>query len=238
MELDRRILLVDGPDGALQQLALDLIGRDFDLHYANDLDEAQLIALEAGDRIIAVLFSTSLDLGRVPDLASRFRVEPAALIPVGPRPDEEAVAALAAHGVRWHLFDDPPDESVRFVISGVLFDQDPFEIRYHLRVPTSIPATLEIGSKQGEATMRDIGSGGACLLGPSGGREGDRGQLRFEVDDQPIEIPVRVCWDAGEAGEAGSVCGVSFQEVDPEAGRALDRLREAVIGRHRITKSA
>lgn len=44
VEIERRVLIFDSPNGELQHLALDLIGRDFDVHYANDIDEAQMLA--------------------------------------------------------------------------------------------------------------------------------------------------------------------------------------------------
>jgi len=114
VEIDRRILIFDGPGAELQQLALDLIGREFEVHYANDIDEAQMLARETAGRINAVLFS--------------------------------------------------PGESICFVISSVLFEQDPLEIRYHRRVPTNLPARIEIGEAKSDSTIRDISLGGACLL--------------------------------------------------------------------------
>ncbi|MCA9502724.1 MAG: PilZ domain-containing protein [Myxococcales bacterium] len=236
MEIDRRILLVDGPDGRLQKLALELIGRDFDVHYANDLDEARLLARDARGSLSAVLFSTALPMQKVPDLAASFGVAPGALVPVGPRPADRVVAALAFHGVRWHLFDDPPDEAIRFVISGVLFDQDPFEIRYHLRVPTSIPGLLVIGEAKDDVTIRDVSLGGACLVGGAFGSEREVGVLRFAGDGQEVEIPCRIAWAVQGTTHAGNIRGVSFLEVDPEAGRVLDALRDAVIARNRISK--
>ena len=76
MEIDRRILIFDGAEGELQQLALELIGREFEVHYANDIDEAQMLAREAKGRINAVLFSASDALPPVRDMAARFGVSP------------------------------------------------------------------------------------------------------------------------------------------------------------------
>ncbi|HEB90351.1 MAG TPA: PilZ domain-containing protein [Deltaproteobacteria bacterium] len=236
MEIDRRILVFDGPEGELQRLALDLIGRDFEVHYANDIDEAQILAHEAKGRINAVLFSSSMELERVPDMARRFNVSPAALIPIGPRPDDRVVAALAFHGVRWHLWDEPADESIRFVISSVLFEQDPLEIRYHRRVPTNLPARIEIDGAKSDTTIRDISLGGACLLGGLTGKEGDEGTLSFLVESEAVTIPSRIVWAVGDVGDPLAVAGLSFLEVDPAAGEAIDGLLEAVIARHRIEK--
>lgn len=234
VEPDRRILIVDSPSGQLQQLALDLLGRDFEVHYANDSDEAQLLANDAGGQINAVLFTASVDIERIPDLAARFCVSPECLIPFGQRPPEHVVSALAHHGVRWHLWDEPTDESIRFVISGVLYNHDPFELRYHLRVPTALPARFEVGEHKSETTIRDLGLGGACLLGGVIGEEGDAGQLIFEVDDREVCLPTRTVWTAPDANDRLSVGGVSFQEIDPESGEVIDELLRSVVTRHRI----
>ena len=238
MEVDRRILIFDGSEGELQRLALDLIGREFEVHYANDIDEAQMLAYEAKGRINAVLFSSSLELERVPDMARRFNVSPAALISIGPRPADRVIAALAFHGVRWHLWDDPPDESIRFVISSVLFEQDPLEIRYHRRVPTNLPARIEVDGTKCDTTIRDISLGGACLLGGVAGQEGAEGVLSFSVDGNDITLPMRIVWAVGEVGDPMAVAGLSFLEVEPAAGDAIDSLLESVISRHRIEKPA
>lgn len=234
VEPDRRLLIVDTPNGALQQLALDLLSRDFEVHYAADIDEAQLLAAEAGEQINAVLFTADVEMERVPDLARRFRVAPDALIPFGVRPPERVVKALHHHGVRWHLWDDPADEAVRFVISGVLHDHDPFELRYHLRVPARLAARVSIDDRKSDTTIRDIGLGGACLVGGDLGVEGDDGQLEFEVDGHDLAVPIRVAWSAPVENDTVAICGVRFLEVDHEAGQAIDDLLLSVIARHRI----
>jgi hypothetical protein len=236
VEIDRRILIFDGPEGELQQLALDLIGRKFEVHYANDINEAQILARETGGRINAVLFSPGEDLEYIPDMARRFGVSRAALIPTGPRPADCVIAALLHHGVRWHLWNDPPDESICFVISSVLFEQDPLEIRYHRRVPTNLPARIEIGEAKSDSTIRDISLGGACLLGQTIGNEGEQGTLWFFDSGDEIDLPIRIAWAVGDAQDSLSVAGVTFLEVSPAAGDLIDGLLDSVIAQHRIEK--
>ena len=236
VEIDHRILIVDGPEGSLQQLAVDLIGREFSVHYANDLDEAQMLAQEAKGRISAVLFAASIALPPIQELARRFGVSPSALIPIGQRPANRLIAALLFHGVRWHLWDDPPDESIRFVISSVLFEQDPLEIRFHRRVPTSLPAQIEIDGAKSDTTIRDLSLGGACLLGGVVGTGGDQGSLCFSTGQGEINLPIQIAWAVGEANDNSSVAGITFLEVSPAAGKVIDGLIDAVIARHRIEK--
>jgi len=233
--MDRRILVLDSPAGELQRLALELMGRDFGVHYANDVDEAQLMARDAGGRIMAVLFSTAMPLERVSSMAQRFGVKPVGLVPVGPKPPNRVVAALAFHGVRWQLWDDPSDEAIRFVLSSVLFERDPLELRYHLRVPTSLPAQLEFQGRKSDATIRDVGLGGLCLLGGELAEIGDEGRVRFEVEGRAINLGCRVAWKVGETGPT-CVGGVAFLEVDPESGAAIDSIRKSFIARQRVVK--
>jgi len=237
VEIERRVLIFDGPDGELQQLALDLIGRDFDVHYANDIDEAQMLAREANGRINAVLFSSALELERIPDMAKRFRVATAALVSIGPRPTDKVVAALAHHGVCWQLWDQPSDESIRFVLSNVLFEQDDLEIRFHRRVPMSLAAQLDVDGAKGETTIRDISLGGACIMGDIIGEEGNHGTLHFDHGNHPVDLPITIAWAAGEPGDDLRVAGVTFREVTLPAGEAIDEMMESFLGQHRIVKS-
>lgn len=236
VEIERRILLLDSPAGELQALALELMGSEFGVHYANDVDEAQLMARDAGGKIMAVLFSTALPLERVSTMAQRFGVKPSGLVPVGPKPAKRVVAALAFHGVRWHLWDEPSHEAIRFVLSSVLFERDPFELRYHLRVPTTLAARLELGGRKSEATIRDIGLGGVCLQGGDLGEIGETGTVSFEVEGRPVTLGCRVAWKAGDGSDAVRIGGVQFLEVDPESGDAIDSIRKGFIARQRIEK--
>lgn len=237
MEIDRRILIFDGPEGELQQLAMDLIGREFEVHYANDIDEAQMMTHEAEGRINTIVFAARSLSRYVPDMATRFGLPAAALIPGGARPDAEVVDALLEQGVKWHLWDDPPDEQIRMVISSVLFEHDPLEIRYHGRVPTSLSGHLEIRGVKCDTSIRDISHGGACLLGDLVGEQNDEGLLRFSHGDDDIALPIRIAWIMSDSGEGPGVAGVSFVEITPSAGQAIDALIHAAIARHRIQKT-
>ena len=227
-------MIVDSPGGELQQLAMELLGRHFEVHYASDADEAQLLAAETDGQINVVLFTAGVELENVPDLAARFGVPADALIPFGRRPPERVVKALHYHGVRWHLWDDPKDESIRFVISSVLHDHAPFELRHHLRVPTNLEARFEVEGQKTEISIRDIGIGGACLVGGVIGEAGDYGELRFQVGLNEVSIPTRTAWVTPGEGDSLRIGGVSFQEVDHETGILVDELLESVLARHRI----
>ena len=235
MEYDRRILILDGSRGELQRLALDLLGRNFSVHYANDPAEAQLLAQEAQGQIGAVLVAPSVELDQIPDMTRRLSVQPSALIPMGARPAEREIAALAFHGVRWHLWDDPSDEMIRFVLSNVMSQHDPMELRFHPRVPSRVAATLEIEDQKGDVTIRDLSLGGACLLGQVVGEVDARGQLAFALEDAELRLPVCIAWCVEATGDAIGVAGIAFTEVGSDEGEALDRFVRSVITAQRIT---
>lgn len=236
MEFERHILLLDTPQGTLQRLSLDLIGGGFDVHYSSALDEAQLLAAEMADAISVVILAMDASAPSIPTIAGRLGVEPRQILPFGERPSDDVVTSMAEHGIRWHLWGQPKDQEIRFVLSGVLFDNDPFEIRYHLRVPTDVPARLDLGGRKSETTIRDLCIGGACLVGGQIAEEGETGTLAFEFEGRTVEVPVRTAWAAPTTGDSVAVGGVSFLEVDAEAGTAIDALRNSVIERHQIER--
>ena len=238
MEYDRRVLIVDGPEGSLQQLALELLGRDLGVHYVNDPAEAQLLAQEARGHIGAVLYAPSAELGPIPDMARRLSVRASALIPTGERPAKSEVAAMSCHGVRWHLWNDPSDETIRFVLASVMSDHDAMELRFHTRVPTRLSGSLQIDDLKGDVTIRDLSPGGACLLGRIVGEADARGHLSFSIDETELSLPVLVAWCVDGASDGTSdevgVAGVAFIEVDPESGTTLDRHLESIIAEQRV----
>ena len=150
MDYERRILVVDGPKGKLQSLVLELLARDYSIHYANDIGEAQLLAGEERDLIGAVLLSSEIESTEIPDLARRFGIASRCFGARGYRPSNIVIDELQRQGVRWHLWDDPSDQAIRFVLSSVLSERDPFELRFYPRVPLDIPGELRIGNAKAD----------------------------------------------------------------------------------------
>ena len=66
MEYDRGVLVLDGAEGELQLLAIDLVNREYSVHYANDVFEAPLLAKDEREVLGAVLPSSSVDASEVP----------------------------------------------------------------------------------------------------------------------------------------------------------------------------
>ena len=237
MEYERRILVVDGPNGKLQSLVLELLERDYSIHYANDIDEAQLLAGEERSLIGAVLLSSEIDDAEIPALARRFGIATNYFVPMGPRPSMAQIEELGRRGVRWHLWDDPDDQAIRFVLSSVLSERDPFELRFYPRVPLEMKGQLRIEQATADVQLHDISLGGACIVGRTTISEGDTGRLIFEIGPTRIDLPIHVAWSTADTGDGTQVSGVTFVEVDVEAGDAIDGLVDGIVGQHRISKT-
>jgi hypothetical protein len=237
MDYERRILVVDGPNGMLQSLVLELLERDYSIHYANDIDEAQLLAGEERDLIGAVLLSSEIESTEIPDLARRFGIASSCFVAMGDRPSNIVIDELQRRGVRWHLWDDPSDQAIRFVLSSVLSERDPFELRFYPRVPLDMPGELRIGNAKADVRLHDVSLGGACIVGNSSASEGETGRLMFEIADGQIDLPIHVAWSTPDTGDGAQVSGIIFVEVDVETGNSIDALVDGIVGQHRISKS-
>jgi hypothetical protein len=231
---ERRILIVDGPEGELQALALDLIAQDHSVHYANDLAEAQLLATEERGRIAVVLLASSISLAKPAELAKRLCVAPVLLVPMGPRPSDKVLGNYYKEGLRWHLYGKPEKESIRFVLSSVLSENDPLELRFYLRVPARIDGSLSVGDHKGDVRLNDVSLGGACVLGNVVGAEGETGLLDFAISDLELSLPVRIAWCVEGSGDGVRVAGLAFTEIVPEAGDAIDGFINGVVAPYRI----
>lgn len=234
MEDERRILIIDGADGELQPLALELLAQERALHYANDLAEAELLAAEESGLLGAVLLSASISLAQPEELARRLGVPAALLVPMGPRPSDRLLKTYYRAGLRWHLFGKPETSSIRFVLSSVLSEQDPFELRFYLRVPANIDGTLFIGDRKGDVRVNDVSLGGACVLGEVVGEEGESGVLDFVIGELDLSLPVRIAWSVEGPGDGVKVAGLAFTEIVPAAGDAIDGFINSVISPYRI----
>ena len=167
-------------------------------------------------------------------MARRFAVTTSALVSIGSRPPQKVVAALAHHGALWHFWDSPSDESIRFVLSNVLFEQCHRDDRVHRLFPLQLAAQLEVDGAKGELTIRDLSLGGACLLGSLIADEGDRDFLHFAKGEDQIDLAMRIAWASGQREDNLRVAGVTFLKVTLPAGEATDGLMESVIAKHRI----
>lgn len=221
MPYDRVTLVFDDEANSLGGVALELVRAGIDSLYANDENETDLLARQERDRVAAVLVPSALVLERLPFIVKRLGLPPAAIVPVGSRPTGPILAALREQGIRWTHWVDEPDREVplRFAVAAAMSETDPTELRYGLRVPVSLDATLVRGPLERPCHVRDLSGGGAAVELDPPVPVGARVVLHLDLPDQAeaetLRLPCRVVWSTERLHERDDLrpgIGLSFQE--------------------------
>ena len=165
MSYERYALIVDSDRAELGPAAMRLLDLGIDVVYANDVDEAELLARQESARLGAVLLPFHLLPSRVDELLARvcsqLEAGASALVPVGPAPDPELVASLAARGVEWRLTEPYDERALRFVMTAAMATGHAGERRKSLRIPLDVETVVWMGRYRKEVRVHDISSGGA-----------------------------------------------------------------------------
>ena len=155
-----------------------LLELGIDVLYANDVDEAALLARQESDRLGAVLIPTSFDPKDVAHLLARVCSQLAAgarsLVLVGLEPDPALVEDLRGEGVRWCLWEPYHERELRFVMTAAMSSDHSGDRRKNLRIPTAIPTAVFMGRHRKDVTVHDLSVTGAYLAGPNPFLEGSR----------------------------------------------------------------
>jgi hypothetical protein len=182
-EYERFALILDSASAELGRTALRLLELGIDVLYANDLDEAELMARQESELLGAVLVPTTFDPERVAALlsrvCSRLAAGERALVLVGLEPEPEASEALRAKGVTWCLWEPFEERELRFVMSAAMATEHGGERRKAPRIPTEIPTTVFMGRHRKEVKVHDLSASGAYLAVANPFLEGSR--LSFEI---------------------------------------------------------
>jgi hypothetical protein len=153
-----------------------LLELGIDVLYANDADEAALLARQESDRLGAVLIPTSFDPEEVARLLARVCSQLAAgarsLVLVGLEPDPALVEDLRAKGVRWCLWEPYHERELRFVMAAAMSSNHGDDPRKDLRVPTAISTAVFMGRHRKDVTVHDLSISGAYLAAPDPFLEG------------------------------------------------------------------
>jgi hypothetical protein len=225
VEYRRLALILDDEAGQIGELALRLVRLGVNVHYANDFDETVLLAHQAADDVGAVMVPSHRATEWLPQILKRLHLPPAAVVLAGERPDDATVESLRSQGVRWALWSADDARAMRFVVTAAMSETDASEIRFELRVPTELEASLQRGPLDRPCVIRDLSTGGALVgldpLVPTGSRI----KLRIGVGDASLSLSARVVWSTEcaevQRPDSGPVMGIRFDDVDPEARAAL-----------------
>jgi hypothetical protein len=238
MQYQRLALILDDEAGQTGELALLLVRLGVNVLYANDFDEAVLLAREAAGNVGAIIVPSGRATAWLPMILKRMRVPPEALVPAGERPDDTSLDSLRSQGVRWMLQLPDQDRAVRFVVTSAMSETDATEIRFYLRLPTELEGSVKHGPLERPCEIRNLSPGGALLAMEPLFPVGSRIMLSLGLGDASLTLGARTAWSTECTGvhpiETSPVMGVSFDDVDPEARDLLSRFLEGEIQRFRL----
>ncbi|HEX5066161.1 MAG TPA: PilZ domain-containing protein [Myxococcota bacterium] len=236
------LLVLDSQKCSLGQAALALVRLGVEALYANDIDEASLLARQEGTRVRGVLAPSSIGAGEAAEIldavAPHTSVLPASLVLAGPRPDDEAIAALRAGGLRWALWEpyEPPD--LRFLATLAVWEGSDSELRLEPRVPTALRASVTVGGKTRPVRVLDLTTTGAFLECDGPPAPGRNVGLEIALPSGSIQIVAYVRWVRAVAQkkpiELPAGCGVEFAPPQPAEAEALRQQMLAGMARFQL----
>jgi len=241
-EYERFALILDNEEGELGRTAVRLIELGIDVMYANDLDEAALLASQESRRLGAVLIPSSVDpacgealLSRV---CSHIDAGPGGLVLAGCPAADPFVRSLRSRGVTWCLREPYQLRELRFVMTAAMATGHARERRKHVRVPTEMTTTVFMGRHRKEVQVHDLSATGAyfATLHPF-----------LEESALSIDLPLpggsvlgkAVVVNAKTADKPGRPdvpdgMGVAFTDLPPPGPARLARYIEAWLARFRL----
>jgi len=238
MTYRRLALILDDETGQIGELALQLARLGVDALYANDLEESVLLAREEADDVGTVIVPSNRAVEWLPPILKRLALPPAAVVPVGERPEDDVVESLRSQGVRWVLWTPDDSRALRFVVKAAMSETDFTETRVGLRVPSELEASVQRGPLDRPCVIRDLSEGGALVALDPLVPEGGRITLRFEVGDRSLSLRAKVAWSTEytepQPHEPEPVMGIRFDHVDTEAQGALLRFLAGELQRFRL----
>jgi len=241
-DYERFAMVLDSETAVLGGCAIRLLELGIDVLYANDVDEAALLARQESQRLGAVLIPATFEQAGVDALLSRvcsqLDVGPQGLIVTGVAPAAEFIEYLRARGVAWCLWEPYEMRDLRFVMAAAMSEKYPGERREHLRIPIEMQTTVFMGRHRKDVTVHDLSQGGAYFATPHPFLEGS--QLRVELQlpggsvlGKAEVVNVKTADKPGRA-DVPEGMGVTFREFTPDADAALGRFINEWIGRFRI----
>lgn len=241
-EYERFALIFDTEEAGLGSAAVRLIELGIDVMYANDLDEAALLAAQESQRLGAVVIPSSVDptcgealLSRV---CSQIDAGPRALVLAGrPAPDHFA-RSLRSRGVTWCLREPYQLRELRFVMTAAMATGHARERRQHARIPTDMTTTVFMGRHRKEVKVHDLSMGGAYFASPHPFLEGSALSIDLPLPEGSV-LGKAVVVNAKTADKSGRPdvpdgMGVAFTDLPPPGPARLARYIDAWVGRFRL----
>ena len=241
-DYERFALILDSASAELARAALRLIEIGIDVLYANDLDEAELLARQESERLGAVLIPATFGLDRVEALlcrvCSRLAAGPRGLVPLGLEPEPEFVEVLRAKGVTWRLWEPFEERELRFVMTAAMATDHGGERRKDARIPTEIATTVFMGRHRKDVTVHDLSATGAYLAATNPFLEGSRLSFEIPLPDGLVAGKAEVA-NAKTADQPGRAdvpegMGIAFTQLTPGSREKLEAFIHGWIQRFRL----
>ncbi|MBW2667433.1 MAG: PilZ domain-containing protein [Deltaproteobacteria bacterium] len=239
VEYERFALVLDTGDSVLGRAAMQLIELGIDVLYANDVDEAELLARQESGRLGAVLIPEAFDEADINLLLERVcaRLEggPRGVIVTGNRPDDETCYRLHARGVRWGVWHPYQMRELRFVMAAAMSEEHVGERRKCQRIPTEIPTTVFMGRHRKDVILHDLSVTGAYFATQHPFLEDSRLSIELPLPDGTI-LAKGVVTNAKTADKPGrddvpDGMGVAFSDLPEQGLTALQKFVEAWVNR-------
>jgi hypothetical protein len=223
------LLVLDGEKCALGEVALALVRMGVQALYANDLDEASLLARQEGERIRGALAPSSLSPQQVLEIFEAIGphtgVRPSSLVLVGPRPPDESVEALRAAGLRWCVWEPHEPAELRFLATLAVWEGSDSNLRLEPRVPTSLRASVTLAGKTRPVRVTDLATSGAFLEMEAPPAPGRNVGLTLSLPDGEVQVVASVRWVRATAvagpPELPAGAGVEFAPPPPAEAEQL-----------------
>ena len=241
-EYERFALVLDSASVELGRASLRLLELGIDVLYANDLDEAELLARQESERLGAVLIPVTFGLDRVEALLSRvcskLAAGPRGLVLLGLEPESEFVEVLRAKGVTWRLWEPFEERELRFVMTAAMATAHGGERRKDARIPTEIATTVFMGRHRKDVTVHDLSASGAYLAAPNPFLEGSGLSFEIPLPDGLVLGKAEVV-NAKTADRAGRAdvpegMGIVFTQLTPGSRETLQAFLQGWIQRFRL----
>jgi hypothetical protein len=223
-----------------------LLELGIDVLYANDVDEAALLARQEAHRLGAVLVPSTLHVAQVGRLAegvcARLEAGAGALVMVGLEPEPELASALAAQGARWCLWEPYDERELRFVAAAAMATGHRGERRKDLRIPTNIETAVFMGRHRKDVVVHDLSAGGAYLAAEKPFLEGSPLSIDIALPDGNVvgraEVVNAKTGDRPGRTDVPEGMGIAWKQLPDASQRALRAFLARGLARFRLVPEA
>ncbi len=226
---ERFVLLIDGGEGRLDELADRLRGLGIGSLRADTPEQAQEVLRCGEGSISAILIVADPPTPELRQAVDALRIscpsEATGIIVVGPKPDKKGLKLLRKakleHGL-WEPFDDG---ALRFQMNRVFAGELESDNRRATRVPTYVLARIAIAGRSREAIVYSLSETGAFLETPRALMPSAQVELELEFPSEKLTVKAEVV----HSNVVGNVqrpntplgIGVRFTMCSSEAKKAI-----------------